>query len=805
MIPRPVTILVLAANPSNTARLGIDREVREIDQRLRCSEQRDAFRVEQAWAVRIADLQACLLRHQPTIVHFSGHGSAAGELLFEDEVGGAAAASPAALARLFEVLGADVRCVVLNACFSEAQARVIACHVDSVVGMSRAIRDEDAIAFAGSFYQALGYGKDLQAAFDLGCQQTDLRRLAHADVPRLFVRPGLQARAVRFAAEPPPPRATSRAGATLHQLRAPPADFTGRGEELADLRARLSAGGVIIAGLTGQGGVGKTSLALVLAQELRERYPDAQIDLDLRGASAEPLTPSQAMAEVIRAFEPEAKLPPDADALGRVYRSVLDGRRALLLLDNARDRAQVEPLIPPQGCLLLITSRQHVTLPGIYTRRLDVLDPDQAAGLIRRIAPRLDQESAGELAQFCGYLPLALRVAARTLAERVTLKPARYIARLRHAQDRLAEVDAVLGESLALIDPAARVFWLRLGVFPGDFDQGSAAAVGELSLERAEALLEELVRWSLLEWDHESERYRSHDLARDHALSHVEAEEEVAARRRHAKHFLELAAAACELYKDGGAGMLDGLALFDRERANIEAAQMWAKAHEAVDEVAATVCCDLPLRAAYLLVLRQHPRERIVWLEAALDAARRLEDRGNEGALMGNLGVAHADAGDPRRAIEVHEQRLVIAREIGDRRGEGNALGNLGNAYYALGEIRRAISCYEQRLAIARELGDGRGEGHALGNLGNAYYSLGEIQRAITYHEQHLVIAREIGDTLGEALTSWNLGLAYERLGEPARAIELMQAHVDVERALGHPDAEEHDAILGRMRGRSTT
>jgi hypothetical protein len=192
----PATILFLAANPSSTTRLALDRESREIDQRLRGADLRDAFRIEQAWAVRGEDLQERLLRHRPAIAHFSGHGSPAGELVLEDPSGAARPVGKAALASLFRILHGGVRCVVLNACFSERQALAIAEHVDCVVGMTTAVEDSSAIAFAGAFYQALGYGESVKVAFDLGANQIDIAGLAEADVPRLVCRSGVDASAV---------------------------------------------------------------------------------------------------------------------------------------------------------------------------------------------------------------------------------------------------------------------------------------------------------------------------------------------------------------------------------------------------------------------------------------------------------------------------------------------------------------------------------------------------------------------------------------------------------------------------------
>ena len=153
--------------------------------------------------------------------------------------------------------------------------------------------------------------------------------------------------------------------APLHQLPTPPADFTGREEDLNFLRSKLSQGGTgAIFGLRGMGGVGKTTLALKLANELKPRFPDAQIYLDLKGVDPQPLTPSQAMAYVVRAFHPEAPLPESEAEMAGLYRSVLDDKSVLLLMDNAAKKEQVEPLIPPSTCLLLVTSRSGSSYLG---------------------------------------------------------------------------------------------------------------------------------------------------------------------------------------------------------------------------------------------------------------------------------------------------------------------------------------------------------------------------------------------------------------------------------------------------------
>lgn len=184
--PSAIKILFLAANPSDATRLGLDEESRAIDRALRQSEFRDMFDVKQHWAVRVGDIQGLLLRHKPDIVHFSGHGSKSGEIILEDNSGNRRPVLVRTLSQLFSVLKDNIRCVVLNACYSEPQARAIAQHIDCVIGMSESVGDSAAISFSTAFYQALGYGRDVKTAFDLSCVQIDLENLDEQDVPKLL-------------------------------------------------------------------------------------------------------------------------------------------------------------------------------------------------------------------------------------------------------------------------------------------------------------------------------------------------------------------------------------------------------------------------------------------------------------------------------------------------------------------------------------------------------------------------------------------------------------------------------------------
>ena len=579
-----------------------------------------------------------------------------------------------------------------------------------------------------------------------------------------------------------PPVTKSAPLAVPRQIPLPPKDFTGRSEDIGKIQDDFERGATIT-GLRGMGGIGKTALALVLAQKLKDRFPDGQLFIDLKGISEEPLKSADAMAQVIRAyFGSDATVPESEAELAGLYRSVLTGKRVLLLLDNAASREQIDPLLPPEGCCVLVTSRKKFALPGLKPWDLDPLSSSDARQLLLAIAPRISSH-ADKLAELCAFLPITLKAAAYLLAETEDLMPAKYVEELSDERTRLKQLGRA-GEDLdveacfmlsyrRLPAETARIFQL-LSVFPSDFD---AQAEEEVCQDEGHSRLSELLRWSLVEYQIPSSygegRYHLHNLVRMFAAERLEEKGSEAdrnnAQQRHAECYQDVLSSATELYENGN--VMDGLRKFDLERMNIEAGWDWAKKNLSENDTAASICSSY-LNLPFLLELRMHPGERISWLEMALAAARQIKDRNMECVHLGNLGNAYIELGDASKGNEYHEQALTISREIADRRSEGNELGNLGLTYADLGDARKAIEYYKQHLAIAREIGDRRGEGNALGNLGLAYAALDDVSKAIEFYEQQLVITREIGDRIGEGAALGNLGLAYSALGDVRQAIE---------------------------------
>jgi len=591
-----------------------------------------------------------------------------------------------------------------------------------------------------------------------------------------------------------------------HQIPPPPRDFKGREDEIRDILSSFEKGATIT-GLRGMGGIGKTALALVLAEKIKSQFPDGQIFVDMRGTSNNPdlppLTPEDAMAHIIRAYNPADRLPENSGELRGLYHSVLAGKRILLLLDNAASGGQVEPLLPPTGSVVLITSRIKFALPGLAEKDLDILPLDKSCELLLGIAPRIGSR-AEELANICGCLPLALRNAGSALAEKKDLSVAEYERRLK---DKVALLELVKGSfslSYDLLTPLRKKNWRRLSVFPKDFDRKAAIAVLKMAPDASSEALSDLVQWSLVDYlrvpDSEEGRYKLHDLARLFVESCLEKDEYIDIQQRHANYYSKVLYQTENLYKNGGNDLLAGLELFDREWVNIKVGQAWVnstiqdprKLKKSNLKSVLQLASSYAGYAAHVLDLRLNPRYRIGWFETGLKAASMMEDRSAQENHLCSLGNAYYYLGETRKTIAYYERALAIADEIGNLSGEEAELGNLGNAYIDLGDTREAIEYYERALAIASEVGDRRGEGNALNNLGNAYALLDEMCKAIEYYEKALAIAREIGDRMGEGNRLGNLGNTCDILGDTYKAIEYYEQSLAIAREIGnrHKEAE---------------
>ncbi|QCN93833.1 tetratricopeptide repeat protein [Azospirillum argentinense] len=596
------------------------------------------------------------------------------------------------------------------------------------------------------------------------------------------------------------PPAAAPAYSPRHQLPSDLPDFTGRETEvknLIDALDRNDGGAAAVSAIRGMGGIGKTTLAVHAARRLLHRYPDAQILVNLQGHSEAPsLTPVEAMAHVVRAFHPELKAEDDPQRMEAIYRSVLAGQRALIILDNAADTAQVESLVPPPPCGLIVTARESIPLHGAVPLKLGLLPRGESVALLRSAArpARATEEEWDRIAALCDDLPLALRVAGSFLAHAEDCSAADYIADLTDARNRLdhltvsgtrGDVGTVLAHSarrLAEGDPALAALWQCLSVFPADFDRPAAAAVWEINEEKdAVESLRALLERALLLYDGDTKRYRLHDLMRPLARNVFEgvfnkdptpgSSQRIEQKRNNfILYYMDSLDIANRKILEGRRQALTSINFYLEENTNISNVRIFIEENRNIYNISQNSDKKLILEMLLLKFnLSYLNRCMIIYTIAHIaDSYEYWRSKGEH--LLYNWSVL-TELGSRKNSVDYYEDALIVARKIGDRRIEGLSLSNLGKSYAAMDEMQQAVDYHRQALTIAREAEDRHAEGINLISLSNIYFSMNENQSVIETISQLLDIARETGDRAMEGSILSTLGLVYARLKNMHQAI----------------------------------
>jgi DNA-binding SARP family transcriptional activator/tetratricopeptide (TPR) repeat protein len=645
------------------------------------------------------------------------------------------------------------------------------------------------------------------------------------------------------------------------QLPASVRHFAGRTGELKVLSGLLDeaagvagsgdrAGTVVITAIGGMAGVGKTALAIHWAHEVADRFPDGQLYVNLRGfdPSGTPVPPAEAIRGLLDGLQvPAASIPADLEAQARLYRSLLAGKRMLVVLDNAREAGQVRPLLPGSpGCLVVVTSRNQMTgmiaAEGARPLTLGVLtEPESRELLARQLgAQRVGREpgAAGKLIGLCANLPLALSIVAARAAAQPYFPLAALTDELQDADSRFDALDA--GEATSSVGavfswsyrqlsaPAARMFRL-LGMHPGpDISVPAAASLGGVPLRRARAALGELTRENLIA-EHVPGRYTFHDLLRAYAAERASADEDDtevrAAVHRMLDHYLLTACAAAAMLNPAFeplstpspqpgveaepiASPNQAMAWFNAERPVLLSAIALA-AHAGFGSHASF----LPHALANFLDRRGHWQDYAATQRTALAAAQRIRSREEQARAHRSLGHAYALIGSYQDALTHVERALGMWRQLGDRVGQARAHHALGWLLDHQGCHEDALCHVQKALALFRAAGNGAGQAEALNSIGWQYARQGNYQQALVWCREAISLHRELGNDLGAAITWDSLAYAHQHLGHHTEAITCYQNCLRLARELGDRNTEAvalshlgemHDACGNRAAARET-
>jgi DNA-binding SARP family transcriptional activator/tetratricopeptide (TPR) repeat protein/DNA polymerase III delta prime subunit len=623
-------------------------------------------------------------------------------------------------------------------------------------------------------------------------------------------------------------------GVVAAHLPAAPIGFTGRAVEmrrLTELLADAGSAAMPVAVLSGPAGVGKTALAIHCAHELADRYHDGQLHVDLRGYDlGDPMPPVDALTLFLRALGlPPAQVPADLEGAVLAYRSLLAGRRLLVVLDNAGSAEQVRPLLPgAPGCAVLVTSRDDLrglsALEGAWPLRLDVLAPAESLALLGRMvgADRLDAEpdAAAELARLCDHLPLALRIAGAHLAARPGWLIADYTRELAegdrlHAlaipEDPRAAVKTAFTLSYRALAPRTRLLFRRLGLVPGpDFTAVVAASLCGWPVDDAATELDRLTTAHLVR-EHGPGRHQCHDLLRLYAADRAEAEEPAIERESitsglYATYLRYTDAAARALYPHrvrlplpqpttpSFATPADALAWLEAELPNLTAA-----VHAAFRGGHQRLACLLADALRGYFPGRGLTSQWLDLANTALAAATDVDDPAAMASAHLSFGEAYLSLTRYPLAIEHDAAARDWARRADWAEGESSALGNLGVVHREAGDLRRAADCYSAALEINVRLGSTRKQVLDMMNLGVVHAALGRLASARGLFERATALSGEAGSPSLTGMLAQCLGITRRYLGELADAEHQLTAALTVFREIN--DAWAQASVLESLAG----
>jgi tetratricopeptide (TPR) repeat protein len=820
-------ILILAANPTDTTQLRLGDEVRKIQNARRQATNRQQIQIFNQW-VRVDDLRQVLFEHKPNVVHFCGHGEGDNGLVLENEYGEKQLVSSESLAGLFKNFQEHVDCVVLNACYSEAQAEIIHEHINCVIGMNQSISDKAAIEFATGFYEALTNGANYKKSFDLGCNAIDLKNIPESQKPQIKIKDTSKS-LLDLDSRDSKPKQKSNFKPIKYIPNFGNKNFIGRQDKLVKIHNKLyeeNNNRIAISAVSGMGGIGKTELAIQYALKYENNYSGGICWLNVRGTNL--------AVEIIQFVQLQMGLEvPQKDAQGNVL--TLEQQvdwcwqnwqppegLVLVIFDDVTEYKDIKNLLPRtnnQRFKLLITTRRRNLDPNFVDIPLDVLSEDDALSLLinilgeedRRIETEVQIQKAKDLCKWLGYLPLGLELVGRYLVEEPDLSMADYLEELKKQRLRNQaldpdsedsgnkEITARLGVSAAF-----NLTWEKL--------DSKTQEVGELlSLFAADTIAWKYVESvsESLNWGKEDVRNAKNQLYGRNVIKKLEKSEASYQIHPLIREFLQTklqASAQINELKQAFTNSFIEIAQTIPQTPTLEDINSVKNAIPHLTEVAENQLDALSHTNLFwvLYSLGNFYEGQGLYVSAepwyqqcVLELISRLgENHPDTAASLNNLALLYYNMGRYDEAEPLHKQALELRKQLlGENHpSTAQSLNNLANLYYNMGRYDEAEPLHKQALELKKQL---LGENHpdtaaSLNNLASLYYNMGRYDEAEPLHKQALELRKQL---LGEnhpdtAASLNNLAYLYDNQGKYEEAEPLYKQALEIaERVLGenHP------------------
>ncbi len=564
--------------------------------------------------------------------------------------------------------------------------------------------------------------------------------------------------------------------------------FTGRKELLKHIMSQTTTRPILI-GINGFSGIGKTCMAIALRKQFAPHFSKECLFMDMQGNHPSPPTAQDIMRRIILKFHPSQPLPADDTKLAKLYRVVLKKSKGILILDNAANSEQVKSLTPPVSWLLIVTSTKSIALPKMVCIPLEPMEILESRTLLTRSAPEIGP-AIKEISLICKGVPFSLEIIGKLFAINSTMAPDYFSKKFLEARLKLGKIEeeepkdrfingvrASLSLCYQMLPEATVLILKKLTVFPESFTANAETFICE---DPKNLALIGLVKFGLVQHNTKTDRFSVHEQVKKYVKPMLTSSIQATTQKRLATEFMNILETANYHIEKGGKETIKGFRLFDLELENIKAGMKWSQKLCSSDKDAARVCSAYTENGATLISQRLSPAQAIQWFEAALSAAKLLEDKEAERKHILNLGQQYVKLNQTQKAMDTLQQALTLSKKEGVIKEQQTALHLLSQICLKKNDYTLANNYIEEGIELVRANNDDTEEFKLLTQLTESCALNKEYNKATHTGEQALDLAEPGKEKPLQVNLLFHLGQSYLQIGETEKALEYLQKGVEV-------------------------